>query len=366
MRRAHADLAGLAGRDLLVVLVEDLDLAGGDREAAGQKQLGRLRIVVGLAQHRDRIAFGLAVKLREHRADPLDALDQPARRHRGSAVQQQFERGEVGLVERGMIEQHIDHGRHEQREIDPLARDGLEHRLRIEAFQHVHRAAAHQRRQHLGAGDMADRRHREIARRLGNFEIGQDRAGEAAIFAVMAQRALGFAGGAAGVIQRGDIVGAGQTARGGACRPPRSPAAGRCRSSAGPSVNTVFRPAALAARSPPRSRKVAASMTSICAFGILDLEQLVVERAQRMQPGDREPRQLRGDAGAPGVGAVGGEEGDAACPAQTELHEHVLHAADQVGRALIADRSARPAERGARRDSVKAPAASARTTVGNA
>jgi hypothetical protein len=111
---AHADLAGLAGRDFLVVIVENLDLAGGDRESAGQKQLRRLGIVVGLAQHRHRIAFGLAVELREHRPDPLDALDQPARRHRGRAIQQQFERGEVGLVERGMIQHHVDHRRHEQ------------------------------------------------------------------------------------------------------------------------------------------------------------------------------------------------------------------------------------------------------------
>ena len=43
-------------------------------------------------------------------------------------------------------------------------------------------------------------------------------------------------------------------------------------------------------------------------LGILDLEQLIVQRAQRMQPGDGEPRQLCGDAGAPGVGAVGGQE----------------------------------------------------------
>ena len=57
---------------------------------------GRFRIVVRLAQHRDRIAFGLAVELREHRADALDALDQSARRHRRGAVKQQLERGQVG------------------------------------------------------------------------------------------------------------------------------------------------------------------------------------------------------------------------------------------------------------------------------
>ena len=79
MAGAHADLAGLAGGDFLVVIVEDLDLTGGDRESAGQKQLRRFGIVVSFAQDRHRIAFGLAVKLREHRSDPLDPFDQPAR-----------------------------------------------------------------------------------------------------------------------------------------------------------------------------------------------------------------------------------------------------------------------------------------------
>ena len=65
---------------------------------------------------------------------------------------------------------------------------------------------------------------------------------------------------------------------------------------------------ARAASSPPRSQKGAASTTSSVGLEILDLVQLVVERSHRMQPGDGEPRQLRGDAGAPGVGAVGGEE----------------------------------------------------------
>jgi len=88
-----------------------------------------------------------------------------------------------------VVQQHVDHGWHEQREIDALALDGLEHGVRIEAFEHVHRAAADQRRQHLGAGDVADRRGREIARVIRNFEVGQDRVGEAAI-SMIAQRAF--------------------------------------------------------------------------------------------------------------------------------------------------------------------------------
>src|SRR5215470_10005084 len=50
----------------------------------------------------------------------------------------------------------------------------------------------------------------EITCGLRDFEIGQDGGGEAAIFAVGAQRALGFARGAAGVVQCGHVAGAGK------------------------------------------------------------------------------------------------------------------------------------------------------------
>src|SRR5258708_39754519 len=120
MRRTHADLAGLAGFDLPVIVVENLDLASGNRKSAGQKKLWRFGVMIRLAQHRDRTALGLAVELRKYRTDSFDTLDQPARRRRGRAVKQQVERGEIGLVKRGVIEQHVDHGRHEQREIDAL------------------------------------------------------------------------------------------------------------------------------------------------------------------------------------------------------------------------------------------------------
>jgi hypothetical protein len=61
-----------------------------------------------------------------------------------------------------------------------------------------------------------------------------------------------------------------------------------------------------------------------------------------MQPGDRQPRQLRGDARAQGVGTVGGEQADARAGLQMEPHQYALDASDQIGGALIADRSAGP------------------------
>ncbi len=235
-----------------------------------------------------------------------------------------------------MIQHHIDHGRHEQREVDALARDGHEHRLRIETLEHMHGAAAYQRRQHFGAGDVADRRHREIARRFRNFEIGQDRAGKAAIFAVVTQCALRFAGRAAGVIQRRDIVGAGEAARasvaGGLDRLQQVDAViGRAERKDGFHAERLGGEiaAAIAERDAVDHQHL--------RLGILDLEQLIVERSEGMQPCDRKPRQLRGYSRAPGIGAVGGQKRDAGAGRKAELHEHFLDPPDQVGRALIAD-----------------------------
>ena len=70
-----------------------------------------------------------------------------------------------------MVQEHVNHRRHEQREVDPLPGDRGEDGIGIEAPDEVHRAAAHQGRQHLGAGDMADRRDGQKLRGVGDFEI---------------------------------------------------------------------------------------------------------------------------------------------------------------------------------------------------
>jgi hypothetical protein len=175
VRRAHADLARLAGRYLLVVLAAQTHGTGGDGEAAGGEQLGTSGVVIAPAQHAHRIAFGLPIELAEHRAEPLQPLDQPRRRHRRGAVENELERGEIGAVERRMIEQHVDHGRHQQREVDPFALQRDEEALGIEAPHQMDRAALEQRGQHLRAGDMRDRRSREITRRFGQLEIRSHR-----------------------------------------------------------------------------------------------------------------------------------------------------------------------------------------------
>ncbi|MGY4466660.1 hypothetical protein ACVWWK_002342 [Bradyrhizobium sp. LB9.1b] len=300
------------------------------------------------------IAFGLAVELRKHRPDALDPLDQPARRHRGGAIEHELERGEVGLAQRGMIEQHVDHGGHEQCEIDPLARDGGQYRLGIKTLQHVDGAAAHQGRQHLCARDMADRSDRQIARRLWNFEVGEDRTCRPAVLAMIAQRALGFSGRPAGVVQCREIVGAGEAQRGGVAF----------------DLDRLQQVDAIVGRSHGEDRlelpRLCGELAAALAEGgridhqhlgpgILELEELVSSRPQRMQPGDAEPGQLRGDTGAPGVGAIGGEESDTRAGLQSKAHEYALDASDQVDCALIAQRSAGPGESGAARIARQCP-----------
>jgi len=188
---------------------------------------------------------------------------------------------------------------------------------------------------------VADRRHREIACAVRDFEIGEDGAGEAAILVVIAQCALGFAGGAAGVVQGREIVGARKIARAGV--------AGLL--DHGQEIGAVGRgPQGEDGLEDLRScRKIAAAIAEggridhqHLGLGILELEQLVVQRAERMQIGEREPRELRGDAGAPAVGAVGGDEGYARAGREVEPHEHRLHPSDQVGRTLVGQRAARP------------------------
>jgi hypothetical protein len=90
--------------------------------------------VICLAQHAHRIALGLAVELAEDRSDALQPLDQPRRRHRRGAVEDELERAEISFVEPRMIERHIDHGRHHEGEVDLLALEGGQKFLGLEAL----------------------------------------------------------------------------------------------------------------------------------------------------------------------------------------------------------------------------------------
>ena len=120
--------------------------------------------MVGAAhRRRDAGALGLPVELGEHRADPLDALDEPGRRHRRGAVHDRLQRRQVGALEVGVVEDGVDHRRHEQPERDALVGGLGEPLRRVERPHQDHRAAGQQRRREQHPGGVRDRRARQVA-----------------------------------------------------------------------------------------------------------------------------------------------------------------------------------------------------------
>ena len=165
---------------------------------------------------------------------------------------------------------------------------------------------------------------------------------------MVAQRALGFAGRAAGVVEDGDGVGVGEVAHG-------DGAGGFRRREQVAAIIGVFerehRPQSRRARGKlGAARPEHARVDDECvSFGILDLIELVGERAEWMQRGGGGAGKLRRDARAPGLVPVGGEERNAAAAAEPRRHEHRLHATDQVVYGAVGEGAAVPGESGARR-----------------
>ena len=292
--------------------------------------------MVGLAQHRHRIALGLAVKLREHRADALQPLHQPRRRHGRSAIEQQLQRRQIGLVQRRMVEQHIDHRRHQQGEIDPLALDGLQHPFRIEALHQRHRAAAHQRRHHLGAGHVADGRDSQVMGRIWQFEIGEDGRADGGGAAVIAPDALGLASGAAGIADDAGVVRPRQIARRGG--------AGRRRG--GHQVNAVIRladgqhmphPAGLLRQIGAPRRVGFGIHHQHLDLGVGQLVQMIFKRTEGMQRRGAQGGRLRRLGEAPSLPAVGGERRDAGAARQPQPGQHRLHPSQHVDDVGVGD-----------------------------
>ena len=241
-----------------------------------------------------------------------------------------------------MIEQHVDHGRHHEGEVDLLARDGGQKFLRLEALQQMHRAAAQQRGHDLGAGDMGDRRRRQVARHGGKLEVGGDRDRHGGGRAVAADGALGLAGRAAGVADDGVVVGIGEIDRRGRADFLRG----------AHDVAAEIRPAHGEHDPQPVGRlggELAAPLRvrpwiddERRGLGILDDVEMIAQRAQRMQPGRHQAEARRGHAGAPGLGAVGAQEGHGLALGEPGRRHRRLQAADQVEGGAIGEAAAVP------------------------
>ena len=104
--------------------------------APGRAQLAELaalgRVVVGRVDGRQRREFGHAVGLHEADAGQRGhrAVEHRLGDRRG-AVDDGLQRAQVArLLHRRVIDEHLDHGRHEQHMGDAVALEGVEHELR--------------------------------------------------------------------------------------------------------------------------------------------------------------------------------------------------------------------------------------------
>ncbi len=106
-----------------------------------------------------------------------------------------------------MVEQRVEHRRHQHGRGDPLLLDGLQDLRRVEPRQHVEGAALdHGRREERRAGVRQRRTHQE-PRRLRPLPLGQLDLGHRGHRLRGADHALGLAGRPAGVGDRDDVVG---------------------------------------------------------------------------------------------------------------------------------------------------------------
>ena len=107
-----------------------------------------------------------------------------------------------------MVEQRIDHGRNQEREIDPLAFDGGQRLLDIEASHEVDRPSAPEQGQEERASCMAVGRDAEIARHARQLIVTQGcEKCEGAGGPLEPDRALCPSGRATGIVDHRDIIG---------------------------------------------------------------------------------------------------------------------------------------------------------------
>ncbi|MNK85765.1 hypothetical protein D3C87_1056550 [compost metagenome] len=248
-----------------------------------------------------------------------------------------------------MVDQHLDHGGHQQRVRDPVLRDGVQHRLGAEgrndrvrvALQPVRRGQAH-------VGQVEHRRGMQVAALGRGQAFGMQGQPRAAHVGVAQHHALGKARGAAGVEDAGQVVVA--TARvghgrGGLQQRLVAEHAGRRRAVA--AVDHL----AQAARLP-------AHLLDHRAEGVVHQQQRGARVVQRVQDFGRRPADVAGveHAAAPGHGhlvfevarRVERQHGDAVAL----LHAEPLQGARQARDALGIGAKAQGAAGGAHGDPV--------------
>ena len=219
LRALDGDLAGLAQRHLLAVVVEDLDLDVGQRQADRAGVGLRIGGVAGDAGR----GLAEAVALDDRAAGDGEPLLGDGLLHRHAAAVGDDQAGEIELGEVGLVGERVEQRVHAREDVDAVLgelRDRALHVARI-GNEDVERAGAHAQqaagdegedvieRQRADDGDLAGERlalQTGLHPRLGGEQVGDDR--------VMQQRrALGHARRAAGVLQHRHVVGSDVGAR---------------------------------------------------------------------------------------------------------------------------------------------------------
>ncbi len=126
----HDDLAGLAGRERVVGIVDDAHLDVGARHADAVHVLTPPRIaavgVVGLGQRGDgHRRLALPVDLGEARPEQVERVLQVGEVHRRAAVDDRLQVGQVGVDDRRVAGEALDHRRRgEERHAVPVLEEG--------------------------------------------------------------------------------------------------------------------------------------------------------------------------------------------------------------------------------------------------
>ena len=214
LRPLDRDLARRSHRHLAAVVVEQLELGVGHRQADVAAVGGAVDRVAG----RRRRGLRQAVALDDRAAGLLEPELGGRALHRHAAADRDHQAAPVDAGEVGVVGHRVEERVHRREAVELLALQLLEHGRQVARIGDQDVGAAHAHRQHhvrVEAEDVIDRQRadgddllavRDLLQRrlvpgLGLQDVGDE-------VAMQQHRALAHAGGAAGVLQHRDVVGA--------------------------------------------------------------------------------------------------------------------------------------------------------------
>ncbi len=186
----------------------EADLAARQWVADGRRR-ARLALRVIREHHRARLGYAVAVGGRRVRERAVERLEERGRGGRGADADEAH-RALVGLGERRVVQDQVEHGRHAGEARDPVAADGFHVEALVEAGQQHERGAR-------GHADLGPHERVLVVERGGDEDavVGRHATGRhervdlPGLAGVGQQHALRAAGGAGGVGLEADVLGRG-------------------------------------------------------------------------------------------------------------------------------------------------------------